>query len=294
MASRSNGVRRKNKAVPLPIWQELLVAVEVVCLKVSPVYWGFGIPPGDGSAVVVVPGFMGTDLYLSEFRAWLGRIGYKPYHSKIGLNAECPNLLIRQHLERTVESACRTTRKRVHIIGHSLGGLMARAIASQMPDQVASVITMGSPFRGISAHSSILHMADLVRDQILQRHGEDVLPNCYTSRCTCDFLESIAGTIPRSVRQSAIYTKSDGIVDWRVCRTGRPSMDFEVSATHLGLAFNPIVYDVVARRLAAAQDDRVVPAPARAPATASIVQIASCRPARPAALPGRTRRSAAR
>ena len=87
MSSRSNGVRRKNKAVPLPIWQELLVAVEMVCLKVSPVYWGFGIPPGDGSAVVVVPGFMGTDLYLSEFRAWLGRIGYKPYHSKIGLNA---------------------------------------------------------------------------------------------------------------------------------------------------------------------------------------------------------------
>ena len=180
MASRSNGVRRKNKAVPLPIWQELLVAVEMVCLKVSPVYWGFGIPPGDGSAVVVVPGFMGTDLYLSEFRAWLGRIGYKPYHSKIGLNAECPNLLIRQHLMQTVESARRTTRKRVHLIGHSLGGLLARAVASQMPDQVASVITMGAPFRGISAHSSILRLAEMVRDQILQRHGEDVLPNCYT------------------------------------------------------------------------------------------------------------------
>jgi triacylglycerol lipase len=297
MAYRSNGVRRKNKAVPLPIWQELFVAVEMVCLKVSPVYWGFGIPPGDGSAVVVVPGFMGTDLYLSEFRAWLGRIGYKPYHSKIGLNAECPNLLIRQHLMQTVESACRTTRKRVHLVGHSLGGLLARAVASQMPDQVASVITMGAPFRGISAHSSILQLSELVRDQILQRHGEDVLPDCYTSRCTCDFLESIAGTIPRSVRQSAIYTKSDGIVDWRVCRTGRPAIDFEVSATHLGLAFNPIVYDVVARRLAAAQDDRAVPARARTRPTTSIVQIAQIAPCRrgprPAAAP-RKRRLAAR
>jgi hypothetical protein len=52
------------------------------------------------------------------------------------------------------------------------------------------------------------------------------------------------------VRQTAIYTKSDGIVDWHVCRTGRPGVDFEVSATHIGLAFNPIVFDVVAHRLA--------------------------------------------
>ena len=74
---------------------------------------------------------------------------------------------------------------------------MARAVASQMPDRVASVITMGAPFRRISAHRSILHLSELVRAQILQRHGEDVLPDCYTSKCTCDFLESMAGTIPR-------------------------------------------------------------------------------------------------
>jgi hypothetical protein len=47
-----------------------------------------------------------------------------------------------------------------------------------------------------------------------------------------------------------IHTKSDGIVVWRVCRTGKPEVDFEVSATHIGLVFNPIVFDVVAHRLA--------------------------------------------
>ena len=56
--------------------------------------------------------------------------------------------------------------------------------------------------------------------------------------------------LPKSVFQTAIYTKSDGIVDWRVCRTGIPDIDFEVSATHIGLAFNPIVFDVIAHRLA--------------------------------------------
>ena len=33
-------------------------------------------------------------------------------------------------------------------------------------------------------------------------------------------------------------------------RIGNPEVDFEVSATHIGLAFNPIVFDVVAHRLA--------------------------------------------
>jgi triacylglycerol lipase len=278
MKSVRYGIRKTNIAVASPIWQELLVGIEMVCLKVSPVFWGFGIPPGDGSAVVVVPAFMGTDLYLGDLRAWLERIGYKAYHSDIGLNAECPNLLIRHRLMQTIEKACRKTRKRVHLLGHSLGGVIARAVASQMPDYVASVITMGSPFRRISAHRSILHLSELVRAQILQRHGRNVLPDCYTSKCTCDFLESLAGPIPRSVCQTAIFTKSDGIVDWRVCRTGNAGMDFEVSATHLGLAFNPIVYDVVAHRLAAAHEGRISlkrASAARETATASsIVRIA--------------------
>ena len=99
-------------------------------------------------------------------------------------------------------------------------------------------------------HHSVLRAAQLVRGQILERHAEGVLPACYTAACTCNFLESLMVRLPKSVMQTAIYTKSDGIVDWRVCRTGHPGVDYEVSATHIGLAFNPIVFDVVAHRLA--------------------------------------------
>ena len=76
------------------------------------------------------------------------------------------------------------------------------------------------------------------------------MPSCYTAACTCNFLESLTVKLPKSVFQTAIYTKSDGIVDWKVCRTGDPEVDFEVSATHIGMAFNPIVFDLVAHRLA--------------------------------------------
>jgi hypothetical protein len=250
MASRRKDISATDTAVQTPIWQEALVGVEFVCLRVSPVYWGFGVPRGDGSAVVVIPGLLFTDLYLSELRAWLGRMGYRPYNSGIGLNAECPNLLIRHRLTETIETARRETGKRVHLVGHSLGGLLARAAAAQMPEAIASVTTLGSPFRGVAAHPSVLRVTEWVREHIHQRHGEGVLPHCYTGACTCEFLDSIHGRIPPCVRQTAIYTQCDGIVDWRVCRTGKAAIDVEVSATHLGLAFSPVVFDVLARRLA--------------------------------------------
>ncbi len=250
MGSLRVGVRKDYEAVSLPIWQELLAGVEMLYLRVSPVYWGYGIPRGDGSAVVVVPGFLLNDLYLTEFRAWLRRIGYRSYGSGIGINAECPNLLIKQHLMETVEKAHAETGRKVHLIGHSLGGVLARAAASQMPERVASVITLGAPFRGVSVHPMILRAVNLVRGQIHERNGEGVLPACYTGACTCRFLESLVLRLPRTVRRTAVYTKTDGIVDWKVCMTGRKANDFEVSGTHIGLVFNPIVYELVAKRLA--------------------------------------------
>jgi pimeloyl-ACP methyl ester carboxylesterase len=250
MGSRQAGVRKNYEAVSLPIWLELLAGVEMLYLRVSPVYWGFGIPRGDGSAVVVVPGFLLNDLYLTEFRAWLRRIGYQPYGSGMGINAECPNLLIKRHLIETVEKAYAETGRKVHVIGHSLGGVLARAVASQMPERVASVITLGAPFRGVSVHPMILRAVNLVRGHIHERNGEGVLPACYTGACTCHFLESLVLNLPRSVRRTAVFTKNDGIVDWKVCKTGRRENDFEVTGTHIGLVFNSMVYELVARRLA--------------------------------------------
>jgi triacylglycerol lipase len=112
------------------------------------------------------------------------------------------------------------------------------------------VITLGAPIQGLVGHPAIMLTAELVRKQILKRHGPGVLPGCYTASCTCNFIESLMGKFPKSVRQTAIYSKSDGIMDWRVCRTGDPRVDVEVSSTHLGFVCSPLVYKVVAERLA--------------------------------------------
>lgn len=250
MATLSGEPRKAHQSVASPIWTELLAGVEMAFLWISPVFLGYGIPHGDGSGVVLVPGFLGSDLYLSPLHDWLSRIGYRPFNSGIEMNAECPNLLIRRHLHAAISEACERTQRKVHLIGHSLGGTMARAVAAQSPDCVASVITLASPIRGIAAHSAVLRMAEKVRCDILQRHGTAVLPTCYTAHCTCAFVESIRGNFPASVRQTAVYSKCDGLTDWRVCRTGDANIDVEVSSTHIGSVFSPLVYRIIAERLA--------------------------------------------
>lgn len=237
----------------LQLWPEAFAAVEMLLLRASPVFYGFGAPRGDGSGVVLIPGFLGTDFYLVEMYAWLVRMGYKPYFSGIGLNAECPNLLIRTRLSRTLNRARKETRRKIHLVGHSLGGIIARSVAAQRPADIASVITLGSPFKGTVIHKQVLRAAEIVRTRILKHHGGGVLPDCYTGRCTCDFLSRLRCDLPPSVMSTAIYTRMDGVVDWHYCCTGKNDEDFEVPGTHIGLAFNPTVYGIIADRLGEAQ-----------------------------------------
>lgn len=247
-----NHVRKAPAEAQISLWTEALFAAELLLLHASPVYYGLGVPHGDNSGVVLIPGFLGTDLYLNEMHAWLGRIGYRPYFSGIGLNAECPNLLIERRLEETISKARSETRRRVHVIGHSLGGIIARSVASQRRNDVASVITLGAPFRGTVAHRNVLRAAEAVRKSILEEHGEKVLPSCYTGRCTCNFIDSLRRDLPEHMLETAVFTREDGIVDWRYCKTTTPEDNFEVHCTHVGMAFNPSVYLIIADRLAKA------------------------------------------
>ena len=258
-SSKAEG-RRQTHQVDLEAdispWTEVLFAAEILLLHATPVYYGFGVPRGDNSAVVIIPGFLGTDLYLMELHGWLERIGYRPYFSGIPINAECPNLLVQRHLNETIARALAETGRRIHLIGHSLGGVIARSVAGQRPRDVASVITLAAPFRGTATSRTILHVAEAIRQRILKEHGGGVLPDCYTGRCTCNFVDSLKRDVSDSILETAIYTRHDGIVDWRYCMTRNTEVDFEVPGTHIGMAFNPLAYSIVAERLAKAQSSR--------------------------------------
>ena len=233
-----------------PLWREALAGLDWIALKASPVYYGFGVPRGNKSAVILVPGFMGTDHYLYEMYFWLRRIGYKPYLSNIGWNAECMNTLV-ERLTETITKAQQETGQPVHLIGHSLGGVLSRAVAVLHPEAIASVVTLGSPIRGIRSHPLVLQAAERVREKIMcDRKRQKEQPDCYTGFCQCPAVTAMHNHFPHAVKKTAIYTKTDGVVDWEVCLTDDPAKNFEVTGTHVGLAFNPTVYSIIAKRLA--------------------------------------------
>ena len=245
------GFDKETREHALPIWFESLVGVDWTLLHISPVYFGFGVPKGDGSAVIVVPGFLGSDFYLYELYLWLSRIGYKPYLSGIGWNADCLNTLS-EKLITTIKRAHEETGKKVHLVGHSLGGVLSRSAATQYPDLVESVITLASPFRGVRSHPKVIEMSEKIRRRIFKKTDKADYPNCYTGHCNCITVTALQSYLPKKVRQSAIFTKSDGIVDWHNCRSRFKENNFEVTGTHIGLVYNFQVYKLIGKRLSKA------------------------------------------
>jgi hypothetical protein len=61
----------------------------------------------------------------------------------------------------------------------------------------------------------------------------------------------LESAFPSSVPQVAVYTKTDGIVDWRACINDDPATNVEVAGTHVALVANPAVYRALASHLVA-------------------------------------------
>jgi hypothetical protein len=242
------GFDKETRAHALPILFESLVGVDWTLLHFSPVYYGFGVPKGDNSPTIVVPGFLGSDIYLYELYFWLSRIGYKSYLSNIGWNADCLNTLTDKLIE-TIKKAYDETGKKVNLIGHSLGGVLSRSAIVQHPELVESVITLGSPFRGIRSHPRVLEMSERIRTRIFNADDKTEFPHCYTGHCHCTAVTSLHYGLPEHIKKTAIYTKSDGIVDWNTCLSRNSENNFEVTGTHIGLVYNFQVYKLIAERL---------------------------------------------
>ncbi|MBI2766273.1 MAG: alpha/beta fold hydrolase [Chloroflexi bacterium] len=232
-----------------PLWREGLFAFDWLALRSSPVYYGCGVPRGHGEPVVVVPGFLATDASLIELHAWLARIGYRPYFSDIGRNADCPNY-IAGNLLGTVKRAYEECGSQpVRIVGHSLGGMLARSVALDYPEYVALVISMGSPFKdAVRAHPAVIAAADSLR-RGRGAVGQNIGPACFSGHCTCSFVKNMLNPEVYQVPHFAIYSKYDGVVEWESCLEDDDRLNDEVNCTHIGMAFHPGVYRALARRL---------------------------------------------
>ena len=227
--------------VDTPMWAEAVAPVEWVALHLSSVFRGRGVPHGHGEPVVVVPGFMADDAYLGDLHDWLDRIGYRSYYSGIGRNADCPERLTRRLAGRVREIFVETG-EQVTLVGHSLGGMLARAAAARAPRFVRQVVAIGSPARAPMAHPMVLAAAELMRDRLV-REG-----HIRGAGCACGAPEACDDCGP--VLSKAIYSKMDGIVDWHCCTEDDPRRNREVRSSHSGMVANPEVYRALGELLA--------------------------------------------
>src|SRR2546425_10003848 len=87
-------------------------------------------PRGDGHPVLTLPGFLASDLSMAPMRRYLKELGYDAYAWNNGRNIGGV-LRMRAALRDRLAAVHAATRRKVRVIGWSLGGGYARALALQ-------------------------------------------------------------------------------------------------------------------------------------------------------------------
>ena len=200
--------------------------------------------------VVLVPGFMAGDGSLAMMGRHLRGLGHRTYRSTMHANVGCTRAAS-EALERRVETIALKRDRRVTIVGHSLGGLLARGLAARRPDLVDGIVTLGSPLLAPGAAHALL-LLDLAVVIRLQRAGLGSMmgADCTSGDCARQSWEEARAPLPRDVAFTSIFSRRDGIVDWRGCLDPQ-AKTVEVRTSHLGMAFDPGVLDIVGATLAA-------------------------------------------
>jgi pimeloyl-ACP methyl ester carboxylesterase len=169
------------------------------------------LPRGDGHAVLVLPGMLTDDRSTEPLRDLLRSLGYRSYGWRQGINLGPTQAIIEGLSRRVDELVERNTT--LSLVGWSMGGMFARAIARERPNAIRQVITLGSPIR--------LGSPDGDR-----------------------------GPLP--VPTTSVYSRSDGIVHWSasLVKASPRAENVEIIGSHCGLGVNPSVAVVIADRLA--------------------------------------------
>lgn len=185
--------------------------------------------------VMVIPGFLGDDRGNMPLIRFLNGLGYQATGWGQGRNLGTESFSddeFRSSLERLLEVG----EGKISLVGHSLGGIYAREVARAEPEVIRQVITLGSPFG--PGHHSGSHA-----NRLYQRLNPRPDPR--------DEDQHLA--TPPPVPTTAIYTRGDGVVNWRTSRQGgdHPNVrNIEVIGSHIGLNYNVSVWYWVAKRLA--------------------------------------------
>jgi pimeloyl-ACP methyl ester carboxylesterase len=191
-------------------------------------------PAGDGHPVLIFPGMMASDTSTKPLRRYLEARGYVAAGWDLGSNLG-PRDGVVDRCRALLKQLRRQHRRRVSLIGWSLGGIYARELAKENPKDVRLVITLGTPFTGHPKATNAWRLYEIVTGH---RIGAPEIHEPLRA--------------PPPVPTTSIYSRSDGIVAWQ-CSVEHPSPlseNIEVEASHFGLGLNPLAWWAIADRLA--------------------------------------------
>jgi triacylglycerol lipase len=229
-----------------PVWNEGFAGLEAAALLGSAVWRDPGLD-GGGRGVLLVPGFLAGDSTLGLMTQWLRRARYHTRSAGLRLNVDCAGQTL-GGLERRLEGLCERRGPAV-VIGQSRGGSLARALAARRPELVAGLITLGAPNLDPLALGP-LTLLGLRAVGVLGALGVPGLLSrrCLDGECCVAFWQGLRAEWPAHVPFVSVYSRRDGIVDWRACLD--PGAQFvEVDASHCGMAAHAGTYQAIVAAL---------------------------------------------
>lgn len=240
-----------------PLWREARLGLEATALMRDPVFRGDGVAHGRGQPVLLIPGFLAGDPSLTLMSRWLKRTGHRPSRAGMVANVNCAGV-VTPRLEERLERLVSEQGRRAAIVGQSRGGTLAKVLARRRPDLVAGLVALGSP------QLDPLAVHPLVRLQVegVARLGSLGAPgllkrSCLDGDCCASFWEDLAAPPAPGVGFVSVYSRTDGVVDWRSCLDPHAE-HVEISASHCGMAVSAAAWRAVADALASfrASDER--------------------------------------
>lgn len=202
------------------------------------------LPKGDGHPVITLPGFLASGRSMQTVRRHLRIWGYDAQCWNLGRNLGLTSERdLESLLDERLQEAFEDSGEKVSLIGWSLGGLLAREVARRNPELVRSVILLGSPI-GDPKATKAWRLYESVS-------GQKIDEEAIRRR-----IESLRQPID-GVPMTAIYSLTDAIVSARIAQLPPGPMveNVGVTASHLGMGFNPAVLFAIADRLRQHSDD---------------------------------------
>jgi triacylglycerol lipase len=232
-----------------PLWREARFGLEAASLMRDPIFRGEGMRDGRGRAVLLIPGFLAGDGSLGLMAGWLKRAGYRPVRAGMRANVDCSGAAL-ERLEERVEAIVAERGARAAVVGQSRGGGLAKALAARRPDLIRGIVTLGSP----QIDPLAVHPFVRLQVEAVSRLGSLGAPglfkrSCLDGDCCAGYWQQIADPCPDGVGFVSIYSRSDGIVDWRACLDPCADEHVEISASHCGMAVHPDAWRTIAAAL---------------------------------------------